>query len=257
MNIDIIDNVFFRLNKIENPIGDIWLIHPFGESGLCYREAFESKLKNKFNIFVPDLPGFGVSPNNGTPLSIQQLTEKLKELINKISPNSNLYIVAHSVSGIIGTSLCKYFGEKINGYVSIEGNLTTKDSYYSSLPIHNSKEDFYRKYLTSVIKNSVSREDFRRYLASIYFADIDSLFEWGKSTEKIISENKPGIEFLVLKCPKVYIWGDKDTPVETQKFIEEKKIPNIFLKGVGHWPMIEVSEKFYNLVNDFFIGNGK
>lgn len=253
MQIEIQQEVFLRTSRVKNSKGDVWFIHPFGESGLCYKEVFDSVLIKDFNLFVPDLPGCGVTPSNGEPLTLEGHAHCLIKLIDKISSDKNLFLVAHSVSGLIGTLLCKHYGEKLKGYISVEGNLLEADSYYSSLPISNSKEVFFKKYTDSIYEKSNSRIDFRRYLSSIYFADIDSLFVWGKSTEKYISGNRAAREFINLQCEKKYIWGDKDTPIETQEFIKNNNIPNIYLEDVGHWPMIEVPNKFYGLLNDFFM----
>ncbi|MEO1049584.1 MAG: alpha/beta hydrolase [Bacteroidota bacterium] len=252
MEIEIIQKTFLRTSRIEHPIGHIWFIHPFGESGLCYKEAFHSRLVEKFNLYVPDLPGFGASPNYGRARTMEELVSCLVGLIDEISAHANLFIVAHSVSGLIGTELCKHYKDKVKGFISVEGNLLEIDSYYSSLPINHSENDFHKIYTDSVFEKAASRIDFRRYLSSIYFAEIDSLVQWGKSTEKYISGDKPGVEFMHLTCPKRYVWGDKDTPAETQEFIEKNRIPNIYFEGIGHWPMIEVPEKFYNAVGDFF-----
>lgn len=254
MQIEIQQKVFLRSNRSKDASGDIWFIHPFGESGLCYKEAFESVLVDNFNLFVPDLPGCGVTPNSGRPKTMDQQTSCLIDLIDEISYDSNLFLVAHSVSGLIGTQLCEHYQEKMKGYVSVEGNLLEADSYYSSLPISNSKEDFFKKYTDSVFEKSSSRLDFRRYLSSIYFADVDSLHTWGKSTEKYISGKTAASAFMNLKCEKRYIWGDKDTPQVTQEFIKNNDIPNIHFEDVGHWPMIETPEKFYNELDKFFYG---
>lgn len=253
MQIEIQQEVFLRSSRTKESNGDIWFIHPFGESGLCYKEAFESILVKGFNLFVPDLPGCGVTPNHGQLKTMDEHTSCLIELIDQISPNSNLFLVAHSVSGLIGTQLCQHYGRKLKGYISVEGNLLEVDSYYSSLPIFNSKEVFFKKYTNSVFEKSSARIDFRRYLSSIYFADVDALYTWGKSTEKYISGNSAASEFINLQCEKRYIWGDKDTPQETQEFIKNSGIPNIHFEGVGHWPMIEIPDKFYNELDMFFM----
>ena len=248
MEIKIIEKTFCRIHENKEAIGDIWFIHPFGESGLCYIEAFKSKLIETHNLFIPDLPGFGATPNYGNPLTVSGLYEKLKLLIENNAATNNLFIIAHSVSGILGTMVSKYFKEKVKLYISIEGNLTTKDSYYSSLPIHHDKEAFYKIYTESVIEKAKDRDDFRRYLASIQFASVDSLYEWGKSTKDYIKDDLAGREYMELECPTIYLWGDKDTPKETQEFILNNGIRNVFFKGVGHWPMIEIHEQFYHLI---------
>ena len=58
------------------------------------------------------------------------------------------------------------------------------------------------------------------------------------------------MEFKELSCRKVYIWGDKDTPTKTQRFIQENGIPNQLYKGVGHWHMVENSKQLYGDIGE-------
>ena len=252
MNVEIHKNIFLRTHRVDDHTDDIWFIHAFGESGLSFKEAFDSSLTGQFNVFVPDLPGFGVTPCQGAPKTIQQLTRIMIGLIEDLSPSNKIYLAAHSIAGLIGTWICQHFQDKIGGYASIEGNLTEPDSYYSSLPIDYDKEEFFKKFTSSVYEKARSRVDFRRYLGSIYFADVDAMMAWGQSVKDFVQGDRPGMEFLALDCPKLYIWGDKDTPLATQKFIREHGVPNVYLEGIGHWPMIEVPGRLYDVVGSFF-----
>lgn len=65
------------------------------------------------------------------------------------------------------------------------------------------------------------------------------------SSQKHITENKCGLEFMQLPCKKIYVWGDIDTPKATQEFIHKNNIPNKLYSGIGHWHMVENSEQFY------------
>ena len=73
---------------------------------------------------------------------------------------------------------------------------------------------------------------------------------WSLTSQEHIKENKCGIEFKELTCRKVYIWGDLDTPKETQRFIQENGIPNQLYEGIGHWHMVENSKQLYNDINE-------
>ena len=72
---------------------------------------------------------------------------------------------------------------------------------------------------------------------------------WSRTSQEHIKGNKCGFEFKALTCKKVYIWGDVDTPMETQQFIQEKEIPNQLYKGIGHWHMVENPKQLYNDIN--------
>jgi pimeloyl-ACP methyl ester carboxylesterase len=71
-----IENIFLRTKKNPGAKGDIWFIHGFGDSGQCFKEVFSSGLARRFNIFVPDLPGFGASPFK-KPASVKYYSDLL------------------------------------------------------------------------------------------------------------------------------------------------------------------------------------
>ncbi len=251
MQIEVIDEIFFRLSRTESAEADVWLLHAFGESGLSYREVFDSELVAQHNVFVPDLPGFGVTPNADHPLGMEEHAAQLSGLIEKLSTTGHVHLVAHSVSGILATLLAQSLPHLVRSLVSVEGNLTTADSIYSSLPGKHSKEEFYRIYLDNISRHAQQRADFGRYLASVRFASVDALYAWGKSSDKFIHADRPGQAFLALDCAKTYIWGDVDTPPETQAFIHNNKVPNVFMQNCGHWPMLQDPELFYRTVSEF------
>ena len=83
MNIQVLKNVFIRTNLLKNGRQSIWFLHGFADSGLAYREVFESPLNEAFNLYVLDLPGFGVSPLNPEYLSIKEQADLLTQIIEE------------------------------------------------------------------------------------------------------------------------------------------------------------------------------
>lgn len=256
MEIGVIDNIFLRSHKTSKPKADLWFIHGFGESGLCFREAFSSKLADPFNLYVPDSPGFGVSPLSSQALTIEETTDLLENLIKKISVSQNIGIVAHSLGGLIGTWLCQRFGKQVIGFVNIEGNLTQADCFFSGKTKNFETSEAFYKFFTKEILKLISKnpgnETLERYYASVRFAHPEVLFTWGKSGVEATDVTKGGEEFLSLRCNKIYLWGDQSTPEETRNFIEAKKLPNKCFQGSGHAPMIDAADKCYQVIFDFF-----
>ncbi|WP_435623579.1 alpha/beta fold hydrolase [Flagellimonas sp.] len=252
MNIQILSNLFIRTNHIKSERQSIWFLHGFADSGLAYKEVFDSPLNDNFNLYVIDLPGFGVSPINSDYVSIKEQANLIAQLIEKETSNqNNVNIVAHSLGALIGTWICQNLTERVNYYFNIEGNLTEADSYFSSKPMKfKSAEAFVESFNQEIFEKAKFEERYKRYYSSLRFAEPEGMRNWSLTSQEHIKENKCGVEFKELTCRKVYIWGDVDTPKETQEFIAENEIPNTLYNGVGHWHMVENSKQLYNDINE-------
>ena len=196
--------------------------------------------------------GFGASPINYNYISLIDQSNLITEIIaNETLRQDKVNLVAHSLGALIGTWVCQDLKERINYYFNIEGNLTEADSYFSSKPLKfNSAKEFVESFYKEIFETAKSEERFKRYYSSLRFAEPEGMWNWSKTSQEHIRENKCGFEFKGLTCKKVYIWGDVDTPKETQKFIYENKIPNKLYKGVGHWNMVENSLQLYNDISE-------
>ena len=259
LQIKILGGLFIRHNKIKNNQQSIWFLHGFADSGLAYKEVFDSSLSNEFNIYVVDLPGFGVSPINTDCISIREQADLLSEIIRKETGNSGkVNIVAHSIGALIGTWVCEQQSDNINYYFNIEGNLTESDSYFSSKPLSfKTAEDFIKAFESEIFEQAIKEERYRRYYSSLRFAIPQGMRNWGITSQEYIKNNKCGFEFKKLNCNKLYVWGDIDTPTETQNFLKEQNIPNRLYKGIGHWHMVENSENLYKDINNAINKVGK
>lgn len=252
LKIKVLEGLFIRYSKINKAKQSIWFLHGFADSGLAYKEVFNSNLVSQFNLYVVDFPGFGVSPVNPDYLSIENQADLLSDIIQKeVESNQKVNIVAHSIGALIGTWTCQNLNTKINYYINIEGNLTEADSYFSSKPLkYDTAEKFIDSFEKEVFENAIKEERYKRYYSSLRFAQPQGMFNWGITSQKHIKGNLCGFEFKNLNCNKIYIWGDLDTPKETQKFIQEQEIPNRLYKKVGHWHMIENSKNFYTDIGE-------
>ncbi len=251
LQIKILDTLFVRHNVVDQSKQSIWFLHGFADSGLAYKEVFESSINGHFNIYVVDLPGFGVSPLNPTCIGIKQQAELLSKVILKeTSQQDKVNIIAHSLGALIGTWVCQTLTNKINCYVSIEGNLTEADSYFSSKPLKfDTAQEFATSFQKEIFEIAKKDDRFKRYYSSIRFANPEAMRNWGFSSQEHIKGNKCGYEFKDLPGKKLYIWGDVDTPEETRDFIKTHEIPHQMYPGIGHWHMIENAGEFYSDIN--------
>lgn len=249
-----LNNIFIRNSTTQNSKGDVWFFHGFGESGLSFIEAFSSPLRNNFNIYIPDFPGFGASPLQTSTVSLENSEELILRVLATISKNNKIFIVAHSLGSIIGTWICQELKSQAVGFFNIEGNLTREDAYFSGMARdYEDADKFHKNLLSHIYEKARNTPALQRYFASICFAQPVALLGWGKSAATHSETRKSGREFASLDCAKLYYWGIESTPEATQNFIKTKSIPNkCFGKG-SHWPMVEHPEQCYGDILAFFI----
>ena len=240
-------NVLVTVSKTSEAKAQIWFIHGFGDSGKTYSEVFGSKLVQDYDLYVVDMPGFGSSPYNSSITSIKDQADLLGEIIQEAS-ELPVIIIAHSIGGLVGTWLCQLLENKVKYYFNIEGNLTEADSYFSSKPLsYDTSEAFAIDFAHEIFNQAITEERFKRYYASVLWATPQAMHNWATSSQPFVKNNLCGQEFKQLDCPKVYIWGDKDTPQETQQFIRQNHLSNEYFEGIGHWHMHE-NPAFYEYI---------
>jgi pimeloyl-ACP methyl ester carboxylesterase len=245
--------VFLRTHIDSESLAHIWFFHGFGESSLSFKEAFFSKLIESYSLFVPDMPGFGVSPPQPKRMSLEDATEVILSLISVLSPNMAILLVGHSLGSVIATRVAQKMAEAVKGIFSIEGNLTRSDGYFSAQAAEFRQADaFHRYFLDLIYKRAPNSDVYQRYLASVRFADPEAMMAWGRSSARLGELGTHGFDFVSLTCQKTYYWSVETTPEETQEFIVKYNIPNRQYTGAGHWPMVETPDECYSAISRFF-----
>ncbi|HEY4875482.1 MAG TPA: alpha/beta hydrolase [Puia sp.] len=246
------NNIFLRYSKAPISNGDIWIIHGFSESGLSFKNVFESSIAGVYNVWIPDLPGFGASPYQDQLTTIHEYVELLTNLIGEKSKNQKKFLIGHSFGSVIACLLCEKPELQISGLASVEGNLTEADFYFSGWAgQYEDGEQFQKKFKALLLDKAKDRSEFEHYFAAATIADPKALTALGRSSCDFSKSEDAGNRFLSVKCPIFYLWGDVDTPPITQKFIKERLLNNYHFAGGTHWMMKEYPVLFYSVVLSF------
>lgn len=245
------NNIFLRTSTAAQSKADIWFIHGFGESGLSFTEAFTSPLAARFNLYVPDIPGFGVSPYPDTHPNQKQTANILYELIQSVSEKRPVYLVGHSQGGLVATWLCQKMGAQVAGYVNVEGNLTKADVTFSGEAAKQSTPEACKAHVLQYVQTHAQDESYWRYYASLRLASPDALLTWAKAGLEFTGDTKSGEEYAALPTRKLFIGGIKSHAPMTRQFIEAHHLNHVYFEHSGHWPMIDDTQEFYKCVEDF------
>jgi pimeloyl-ACP methyl ester carboxylesterase len=80
-----------------------------------------------FDVTVVDLPGFGGCAPTGEPATVTGFAA----VVERSAPRVPAVLVAHSLGSPIAVEAAGRLGARCRGLVSIEGNLTPEDAYFS------------------------------------------------------------------------------------------------------------------------------
>ncbi len=253
-----------RHNGLQADRPTILMIHGLGESSLSYQEAFE-ELGRDFNLVAPDLLGFGRStPGSDPDYSLDAQVRRIHELMAAMDLR-DVVLVGHSMGGDLATLACELDAERIGKLVNVEGDLTPHDLFISSLAVAADYRAEFHSWFRQELREEKAlrtwggtRESARRYYASLWFCEPEAV---RVSAHGIIKRNRHrrgreasgvGELFGSLDLPKIFCWGSESLHECTRSFLRgNSAIPDRCFDGASHWPMIDMSAKFYRFLRYF------
>jgi pimeloyl-ACP methyl ester carboxylesterase len=247
MLVSLRSDIFLQAVETPSAVSDIWFVHGFGESGLSFHEALSSPLAAAHNLYVPDLPGFGVSPPDPDVRSIASAAGVLISLIGKVSGSKPVVLVGHSLGALVAIEAAERLGSQVGLLVNVEGNLTDGDTYLSGLTSQYSPGDFYAALTGHVAAFSGDREALLRYRTSLRLADTETLWHFGKSGVEATGTARGAESFLGLTCRRSYYWGGESLSPKSLDLLRNwpATIGKREFPDAGHWLMITRTRQFY------------
>lgn len=242
--------IFLRVAESQGTTSDIWFVHGFGESGLSFQEAFSSPLASAHNLYVPDLPGSGVTPPISDVRSIASAASLLVSLLTDLSGARPIVLVGHSLGSLIAVEAARVLGDRILLLVSVEGNLTDDDTYLIRFTKFDTPKTFYEAMTRHIASLDGDKEALLRYSTSLRLADPETLWHLGRSGLAATGETLGAESFLATKCRKAYYWGGSSLSEKSRNLLTEWPILKREFSDAGHWPMITRARQFYATLAD-------
>lgn len=215
--------------------------------------------------FVPDLPGFGNTPDPPEAWSIDDYTDMIIAFI-QAHFDEPVDLLVHSFGGRIALKLCaRPIGEKLVNKVLITGGAGMKP--------HRNAAFYLKKYTAKALKMpflvlpSPMREKVLaklrstpvwKALGSGGYAKLDGVMRevFVKSVTEFLEPCLPKIPHEVL-----LLWGknDKATPLYQARRMEEgiAHAALVELEGAGHYAFLDRPGRFVSIARAFFDQNGQ
>lgn len=223
----------------------------FGDDKSMFAPLLKPEYSQKFNILPINLPGFGVAAA-GCEITLNGLAEYVLSVA--IAHNAT-YIMAHSVASIIATLAVEKSAGFITHIISLEGNLTAKDAYFSGKAAdYDTAEEFRASFPKLLGEAAQNNAMLRRYLPIVMACDAQDL--WSLGCDVLLFSDQNDVGARLVNCAKVfYLYNSKNCPSATLKWLDDNAINKYELKNSSHWAPLDSEEEMMMAIYKQFITN--
>ena len=231
------------------------LVHGYlGSSEMwCFQKNYFSKY---YRVIVPALPGFGESYKAKSLNSINDMANKIIEILNQ-KKIDKFNLIGHSMGGMIVQEITKIVGDRVNKLIcfatgsigDIPGRFETMDETRKKLKKDGTKISFSRVPPKWFVKGDKDKNYFlcENAVSNVSVETADNAL--------VAMKNWRGIDNLKnIKNETLIIWGDKDISYNfDQVDTLNKNIKNSRLeifKGCCHNVHLEQPDKFNILIKN-------
>ncbi|WP_170336792.1 alpha/beta fold hydrolase [Ruegeria arenilitoris] len=222
----------------------ILLVAGFGDNGSMFDGLAETHLAITHRLLPTNLPGFGAQPLAGRT-TLEALSQYVKNEAVKYEAE---IVVAHSVASIIASLAASRVDCPLTTIVSLEGNITAADAYFSGTAAdYSDPVEFRDAFLRRLDEMAKSAPIIRRYRDEVSKANPMALWQLGIDARKFSTDHVPG-EVLQRAANVTYLYNPDNCPEGTVRWLEENKMNQIILENATHWPSVDQPEVLANKI---------
>ena len=216
-----------------------------------FEPLLATNLSKRYRILPFNLPGFGAAPLVGKTT----LAGLAKATVNFARNNNAHIILAHSVASVIATVAAQQKDSTIKTILSLEGNITAEDAYFSGTAANYGNAKTFRiSFLRKLDNLARTQPIFARYRAMVAEADPQALWELGTDAYHYSKEHVPGDE-LINAASVIYLCNRDNMTESSIEWLRQNDICEIQLEGASHWMSVEqphlLAEKIQQGLNEF------
>ena len=106
----------------------ILILHGWGIGSKTWIQVKRKLEERGYEVFVPDLPGFGENPPPPKPWAINDYFEWVKDFCEKQNL-SQFFLIGHSFGGGLAIKFVNFFPEKVKGLILVAPKIRRQKSY--------------------------------------------------------------------------------------------------------------------------------
>lgn len=200
-----------------------------------FEGLLDTQLAGSYRLLLINLPGFG-APTLGSETTLDALAGFVADKAEKMGAR---IIVAHSVASIIASLAAAQPRCPITTIISLEGNITADDAYFSGTAAdYDDPHTFRTAFLERLSTMATESPVIRRYHQSVSEADPLALWQLGTDARRFSSNYVPG-DVLIEAARVVYLFNPENCPNRTLEWLEDSTMDRILLESATHWKSVD------------------
>ncbi|NOD93167.1 alpha/beta fold hydrolase [Ruegeria sp. HKCCD4884] len=214
------------------------MIAGFGDDGSMFSALHGTPLGAAYRLIALDLPGFGAPPLEG-PTTLASLADVVAE---KSAETKAETVIAHSVASIIASLAATKPDSPLNRILSLEGNLTPEDAYFSGTAAnYDDPSSFRAAFLSRLAESADESHILSRYRDVVTRANPLALWQLGQDARRFSKLHVPG-QILIASAHVTYLYNPENCPRASLDWLQNHPIDRIILEGASHWPSVDRPE---------------
>ncbi|WP_299985840.1 alpha/beta fold hydrolase [uncultured Ruegeria sp.] len=222
----------------------ILFVAGFGDNASMYDDLADTHLANSYRLLPINFPGFGAPP-----LAKATTLEALAQTVaDEAIKHGAEIIVAHSVASIIASLAAKSADCPLTTIISLEGNITAEDAYFSGAAAdYGDPVAFRAAFLERLDEMAKTAPIIRRYRNEVSKADTLALWQLGTDARHFSASCVPG-ELLQNAANVIYLYNPDNCPDSTVRWLEENMMDRIVLENATHWASVDQPERLAEMI---------
>lgn len=217
------------------PLPGILLVAGFGDGPSMFEPLFKTDLAEQYRLIPVALPGF-----HGAPAFEETHLGSMADFVAKTAIREGAQIaLGHSIASIIVSLAALQHPWPIDTVLSLEGNLTEKDGYFSATAAdYASPEAFVDAFSKQLAAMATDNPTLARYRQKVALADPRALWQLGRDSAAFSQQRVPGN--LLVAVPKVwYFYNPDNCDPGSVRWLKHRALPNTVLPGASHWASLD------------------
>ena len=221
----------------------------FGDDARMYAPLVEAARGSTVRPLPIDLPGFG-APALGVT-SLDGLADHVALACERTGART---IVAHSVASIVATLAAERSAGRVRAIVSLEGNLTAADAYFSGTAADHPAPDVFRQMFLARL-DALATDDpvVAGYRSRVVGADPRALWELGREARAFSEREHPGERLAGAADTVVYVHESANCAEALMAWRRRSALIPVHLVGVAHWPTVDRPGERARILNEVLV----
>jgi pimeloyl-ACP methyl ester carboxylesterase len=225
-------------------LGNLWL-------------EYHQRLAQRFHLFAPDIPGFGLTQRPDWMRDMSDYILYFRDLLETLGLEKPIF-VGHSLGGWMAVEVAVWYPERVGKLaLSNAAGIRVKGSPIADLFAMNPQELFATIFDDlSAAAPLIPAEMSFEYIVDQFRqrATLASL-AWNPHYDPSLERRLERVQ-----CPTLIIWGEHDRLIPPvygeryQQLIAGSKL--VILQGTGHMPMFEKPAEWSEQITRFLLGEG-